>query len=187
MTVTELEGDVFTINIANESLKRTDLVQLKVGDMVNIERPMKQSDRNSGHVVQGHVDCTGSILEMKKDGDSLRVRIGAANLISRGWIIPKGYIAVDGISLTVIDVTEESFTLMLIAHTQQCVTLPHKKIGGVVNLEADCFGKHAVACFELNYSKQIKNMETQIFYSKVFTAAAVASAIMVMALFGKQR
>merc|ERR1712157_358680 len=107
---------------------------------------MAAGDRNSGHVVQGHVDEAGTILEFKREGDSLWVEISlSAELLP--YVVPKGYIAVDGTSLTVCEVNQGQrwFNLMLIAHTQKCIVIPKKKVGDRVNLEADCIGKYAVA------------------------------------------
>jgi len=173
MTAVALDGDLFTVNVAPESLSKTNLGILKAGDLVNVERSMKQSDRISGHCVQGHVDCTGPILDYKIDGDSLRVRIGAEELIAKGLIVPKGYICVDGASLTVVEVNRDSFTLMLIAHTQQVVTLPLKNVGDRVNLEADCMGKYAVASFDGLFRHRIETLERDLSRIKMMAAAAL--------------
>merc|ERR1712146_842470 len=95
------------------------------------------SDRNSGHVVQGHVDETGNILEFRPEGESLWVKISLSDSLLP-YVVPKGYIAVDGTSLTVCEVNhvEKWFNLMLISHTQQCIIVPKKKVGERVNLEA---------------------------------------------------
>jgi len=162
MTAVKLENNVFTINVAPESLALTNLCILKEGDLVNIERPLKIDSRNSGHTVEGHVDCTGEILEKWQDGDSLRVRVEARKLIEKGLIVPKGYISLDGVSLTVCEVTPESFTVMLVAHTQQIITLPLKKVGDCVNLEANVTGKYANASFDLMVRPQLDQMKMEL-------------------------
>merc|ERR1740121_1191162 len=107
---------------------------------------MAASDRNSGHMVQGHVDEAGKILEFKREGDSLWVKISLSTELLP-FVVQKGYIAVDGTSLTVCEVNqrEKWFNIMMISHTQQCVVIPKKKVGERVNLEADCIGKYAAA------------------------------------------
>lgn len=146
LTVTVLHDDAFEVNCAAETLRCTDLGDLVVGSLVNLERSMAGSDRNSGHIVQGHVDETGKILEFKPEGDSLWVKISLSDALLP-YVVPKGYIAVDGTSLTVCEVNhvEKWFNLMLISHTQQCIVIPKKKVGERVNLEADCIGKYAAA------------------------------------------
>lgn len=139
LTVTQFDSEAFEVNCAPETLRRTDLGDLKTGDLVNLERSMAATDRNSGHFVQGHVDEAGKILKFTPEGDSLWVRISLSDEILP-FVIPKGYIAVDGTSLTVCEVNrrEKWFNLMLIAHTQKCIVIPKKKVGERVNLEADC-------------------------------------------------
>merc|ERR1719343_1454112 len=146
LTVTAFDKETFEVNCAPETLRRTDLGDLAVGSLVNLERSMAASDRNSGHFVQGHVDEAGKILEFKKEGESLWVKISLIDDLLP-FVVPKGYIAVDGTSLTVCEVNQQEkwFNLMLIAHTQQCIVIPKKKVGERVNLEADCMGKYAAA------------------------------------------
>jgi len=133
-------------------MRLTNLIDLVPGSPVNLERSARVDARNSGHYVQGHVDGTGSILGTWKEGDSLWVRVSAPPGIMR-YIVPKGYVAVDGTSLTVCEVVSPplgvegtqspngSFTFMLIAHTQRHVIIPLKSIGDKVNLEVDVLGK----------------------------------------------
>ncbi|KAF4658454.1 Riboflavin synthase alpha chain [Perkinsus chesapeaki] len=114
---------------------------------VNVERALAADARNSGHVVQGHVDGTGVVEEKWKDGESIRVRIRAFPEVLPAYIVPKGFIAMDGVSLTVCEVCPKTctFTIMLVPHTQSVITLPHKPIGARVNLEVDCMAKYAAA------------------------------------------
>lgn len=146
LTVTQFDDKHFTVNCAPETLKRTNLGDCRTGDKVNLERAARSDARSSGHYVQGHVDDTGSVLSFERDQDSLWVRIRAPHAVLEN-ILPKGYVAVDGTSLTVCEVNrkESWFSLMLIAHTQKCIVLPTRPVGGRVNLEADVLGKYAAA------------------------------------------
>lgn len=116
-------------------MRCTNLELLKPGDKVNLERALKEGGRNSGHIVQGHVDCTGVLDEKHVEGDSLWIRIKCDNETIMKQIVSKGFVALDGTSLTVCEVTENTFTVMLIAHTQQHIIIPQKKIGDKINIE----------------------------------------------------
>jgi riboflavin synthase len=137
-----LEKDTFTVGLAPETLRRTYLGELTPGSRVNLERASEIGGRNSGHFVQGHVDGVGTISEKWTDGDSLFIRITTSPEI-RKYIVPKGFIAVDGTSLTVVDVSGDSFTFMLVEYTQQKIIIPSKEIGSKVNLEVDVLGKYS--------------------------------------------
>jgi len=141
LTVTTLTDHSFTVGLAPETLRRTNLGDLRPGDGVNLERSLAANGRVDGHFVQGHVDGTGIIRSIEPEGDSVWVTVEAPSHLLR-YIVPKGFIAVDGISLTVVDVLKDTFTFMLIAHTQQHVTLPRKPLGARVNLEVDILGKY---------------------------------------------
>lgn len=116
-------------------LRCTNLENLKAGDKVNLERALKEGGRNSGHIVQGHVDCTGELAEKHIEGDSLWIKIKCENETVMRQIVPKGFVALDGTSLTVCEVTENTFTVMLISHTQQHIIIPQKNIGDKINIE----------------------------------------------------
>lgn len=141
LTLTNLTAHSLTVGLSPETLRRTNLGDLKAGDGVNLERSMVSNGRIDGHFVQGHVDGTGIVRDFQPEGDSLWVTIEAAPELLR-YIVPKGYIAVDGASLTVVEVLPEAFTFMLIAYTQQHVVLPRRPIGSRVNLEVDILGKY---------------------------------------------
>lgn len=141
LTVTALDGESFTFGLAPETLARTNLGDLKAGDGVNLERSMAANGRFGGHFVQGHVDGTGVLCERTPDGDSLRMAVQAPSTLLR-HIVPKGYIAVDGTSLTVIDALDDRFTFMLVAYTQQHIVLPRRSLGSRVNLEVDVIAKY---------------------------------------------
>ena len=143
LTVTEFDRSTFAVGLAPETLRRSNLGDLAPGDAVNLERALAADGRNSGHFVQGHVDDVGVIRELTPDGDSLYVKIAPpARLMP--YIVPKGFIAVDGTSLTVCEVNREEgwFNLMLIAFTQQKVVIAKKAVGDTVNLEVDVIAKY---------------------------------------------
>lgn len=143
LTVVTFTPDTFTVGVAPESIRRTNLGALSAGHKVNLERSLPADGRNSGHMVQGHVDETGEILSKTVEGDSLWVKVKASPAILP-YIVEKGYIAVDGTSLTVceVDRTEGWFTFMLIAYTQKHIIVPHKGVGDRVNLEVDVLAKY---------------------------------------------
>ena len=132
----------FTVGLAPETLRRSNLAMLRTGSNVNIERALKADGRNSGHFVQGHVDCTGPITEKYFEGDSLWIKVQVPDEFIK-FIVTKGFICVDGTSLTICDVdtAKSTFTFMLIAHTQQSVIIPQKEIGDHVNIEVDVLAK----------------------------------------------
>lgn len=152
LTVTGLTGDKFTVGLSPETLRRANLGALRPGDGVNLERSLAANGRIGGHFVQGHVDGMGEVRAFRPEGDSLWVTVGAAPELLR-YIVPKGYIAVDGVSLTVVDVFPDAFTFMLVAYTQQQITLPRKPVDSRVNLEVDILGKYAEKFIgEVNYA-----------------------------------
>ena len=146
LTATELNHDenIFKVGLAPETLRRSSLGSLKAGDAVNLERASEIGGRNSGHFVQGHVDGTGEIIDRWQDENSLFVKVKVGPDLLK-YIVPKGFIAVDGTSLTVCDVdtTENWFTFMLVEYTQKKIIIPGKKVGELVNLEVDVLGKYS--------------------------------------------
>lgn len=143
LTVTRFDSSSFSVGLAPETLRKTSLGECATGSPVNLERSLLPSTRLGGHFVQGHVDGTGTIASFRPENDSLWVTIKTSPEILK-YIVPKGYIAVDGTSLTVVDVldNESAFTFMLVAYTQQKVILSGKKVGAKVNLEVDILGKY---------------------------------------------
>jgi riboflavin synthase len=148
LTVTEFDEHCFKpwfkVGLAPETLRLSNLAAVKAGDVVNLERALASGGRNSGHFVQGHVDNVGTILKFEPEGDSLWLRIGAPAELMR-YIVPKGFIAIDGTSLTVCEVNhaEGWFTFMLVAYTQQHIIIPTKQVGDKVR------SAFAVQCFTL--------------------------------------
>ncbi|PNX78318.1 riboflavin synthase-like protein [Trifolium pratense] len=145
LTVTEFDTETsdFTVGLAPETLRKTSLSELEPGSPVNLERAVTPVSRMGGHFVQGHVDGTGEIVSMIPEGDSLWVKVRVEKKLLK-YIVPKGFIAVDGTSLTVVDVfdDESCFNFMLVAYTQNKIVVPLKKVGQKVNLEVDILGKY---------------------------------------------
>ena len=150
LTATFLDNvqNTFTVGLAPETLDKTYFRSLQRGQAVNLERASEIGGRNSGHFVQGHVDGTGTIVDKRIDGDSLRITVQvdeefAENIVR--YIVPKGFIAIDGTSLTVVDVDAQrgTFTFMLVEYTQKKIIIPQKNIGEKVNLEVDVLGKYS--------------------------------------------
>ncbi|KAF7307173.1 hypothetical protein MIND_00510900 [Mycena indigotica] len=142
----DTENGWFTVWLANETLQRTDLGERNVGEQVNLERAMGAHVRFGGHFVQAHVDGTAKIVGREKDGDSVRLAFELPET-SRGllvYIIPKGYVTIDGASLTITGVEdkERRFSVMLIQHTQEKITLGKKQVGATVNIEVDMIAKY---------------------------------------------
>jgi len=147
-TVLDDAQGTFTVGLAPETLDKTYFRSLQPGQAVNLERASEIGGRNSGHFVQGHVDGTGTIIDKRIDGDSLRIVVQvddefADNIVR--YVVPKGFIAIDGTSLTVVDVDMEkrTFSFMLVEYTQKKIIIPQKSIGEKVNLEVDVLGKYS--------------------------------------------
>jgi riboflavin synthase len=142
LTVVERGDTWWACDAVQETMQRTSLGALRVGDAVNFERPVRLNDRLGGHLVQGHVDGCGQIERSSEMSDGSRlVQINAAPDLLR-YVVEKGSIAVDGVSLTVVRVDDCSFEVALIPHTQQVTTLGLKQRGDVVNLEVDVLAKY---------------------------------------------
>ena len=141
LTAVSLSGSEFSVDLSPETMRRTSLGDLSAGGSVNLERALSASDRMGGHIVQGHVDGTGRITSTKEDGDSIIFRVRTpARLMP--YIVEKGFIAVDGISLTVVKVATSSFTLAVIPYTLRNTNLETLSVGARVNLEADILAKY---------------------------------------------
>ena len=141
LTVTTIRGQVFTADVMAETLRRSSLGKLTKGSKVNLERAMAADGRFGGHIVSGHIDGTGVIASMEREENAVWVEITTSYELLR-YIVEKGSIAIDGISLTVAALTDSSFSVSLIPHTGQETTLLSKKPGDPVNLENDIVGKY---------------------------------------------
>ncbi|MDE5558991.1 MAG: riboflavin synthase [Ruminococcus sp.] len=141
LTVTEFNNNIFRADVMNETLNRSSLGSLKSGSPVNLERAMSANGRFGGHIVSGHIDGTGIISDIKNDGIAIWYTVTAKPEIMR-YIVEKGSVAIDGISLTVARVTGNNFSVSIIPHTAENTILSYKKSGDVVNLENDIIGKY---------------------------------------------
>lgn len=141
LTVTRMDEKGFETGLAPETRIRTNLEDLTNGSRVNLERSVTPSTRMGGHFVQGHVDGTGEVREFRMDEDALWVTIGAPASVMR-YIVTKGYITLDGTSLTVVDVGDDWFTVTLVAYTQSHIVMPTRAVGDRINIEVDVLGKY---------------------------------------------
>jgi riboflavin synthase len=141
LTVIHRANTTFAVNVQPETIRRTTAGSLTVGQRVNLERAVQPTGRLGGHIVQGHVDETGRLVELRPDGDGLVVRIDAPRPLLR-YVVTKGFIAVNGVSLTVVDVGDSWFTVALVLYTRQNVALLDRGVGTPVNLEVDVLAKY---------------------------------------------
>ncbi|EFH81436.1 riboflavin synthase [Ktedonobacter racemifer] len=143
LTVTEMGPDWFYVDTMPETLRRTRLGSLKPGDKVNLERSLPNQGRIGGHMVQGHIEATAPILNVAQDGMALQVEVALPSEL-RSYIIPKGFIALNGVSLTIIDVLADHFTFALIPYTQEHTNLGEARPGMLLNIESDIIGRYVV-------------------------------------------
>ena len=147
LTVTTFDSSRFTVGVAPETLRRTTLGRLGRGSRVNLERAARADTRLGGHLVQGHVDTVATIAERRKDGEAISFRLAPREKVLR-YVVEKGYVALDGASLTVtaVDMSEGWFEIMLIAYSQERVAMGTKREGDFVNVEVDQVGKYVENC-----------------------------------------
>lgn len=141
LTVTAYNNNGFEADVMHETLNRSSLSNLRKGSKVNLERAMSADGRFGGHIVAGHVDGTGIISSITQDDNAIWYCINASEAVLR-YIVEKGSVAIDGISLTVAKVTENDFSVSIIPHTAKVTILGLKKVGDIVNLENDIIGKY---------------------------------------------
>jgi riboflavin synthase len=141
LTIVEKEGEGIAVDISSETLQRTNLSKIREGDEVNLERALRLADRLGGHFVTGHVDGVGTITEERKEGDFLNIRIRMPGFVMK-YVVQKGSIAIDGISLTVNECQGDEIRITLIPFTLQKTTLLGKRVGEGVNVETDILGKY---------------------------------------------
>ena len=141
LTATRVDDAGFCADVMHETLRRSSIGEAAAGSPVNLERAMAANSRFGGHIVTGHIDGTGTICEVKSDEIAVCYSIKAPEKIMH-YIVEKGSVAVDGISLTVAKTTQTTFMVSVIPHTAQCTVLAYKKAGDTVNLENDCIGKY---------------------------------------------
>ena len=140
-TVTAFTDTSFSVDVMPETLKRTNLGKLHGGDKVNLERPLGLGGEIGGHLVQGHIDDTGRVVSVSREGVAVLMRFSAPPEVTR-YIVDKGFIAVDGTSLTVVDKDLTSFSVSIVGFTLENTILAGRKTGDSVNLEADIIGKY---------------------------------------------
>lgn len=155
LTVTAFDRDTFTAFVMPETLKRTTLGDLKAGYRVNLERALALGGRLGGHMVSGHIDAVVTLTQNKPQGGAILLNFEAPPELLR-YIVPKGSVALDGVSLTVIDVEDSGFSVGIIPHTGQETTLGTKAIGAAVNLEVDLIGKYVEKMLEPRLDNETK-------------------------------
>ena len=141
LTVTDFNDRSFSVDVMPETLNRTNLGRLHSGDRVNLERPLGLGGEIGGHLVQGHIDDTGKITSITREGEAVLMRFEAPAEVMR-YIVPKGFITVDGTSLTVVNKDANSFSVSIVSYTREHTILADKKTGDEVNLEVDIIGKY---------------------------------------------
>ena len=158
LTVVEFSGDGFTVDVMPETARMTSVPDFRTGDIVNLERTVKVGDRLDGHIVTGHVDYKGDITDIKKDDIAYVFTIKLPDSAMR-YIVKKGSVAIDGISLTVVDTGSDWFSVSIIPHTAKNTTLGFKKKGDKVNIETDILGKYVEKLMMPNNS----NLKSKLF------------------------
>jgi riboflavin synthase len=147
LTVVEIENDSFVVEVVDETRRRTNLGALRAGQLINLERALRADARLGGHFVQAHVDCTTNVRAIDPDGESQLITFSHPPQY-RTQIVEKGYVAVDGVSLTVVETGSDWFKVALIPHTRSVTTLGGLRAGSTCNLETDVLAKYVVALAE---------------------------------------
>src|SRR5438270_2546975 len=153
LTVIEQTPDTFLVQAGPETLRRTNLGDLRDGDRVNLERSLRLGDRLGGHLVQGHVDGVGRIAAREQQGEWETIWFAVPPELA-AQMVTKGSVAVDGVSLTLVDVLEDRFSVALIPHTLHATTLGFKRVGDPVNVETDLFGKYVMKYLQTLHIRQ---------------------------------
>lgn len=159
LTATELGEDFFTADCMYETVKRTNLKRLNIGDRVNLEKSITLSTPLGGHLVTGDVDCEGTIVSITQEGIAKIYEIEVDRKYMK-YVVEKGRVTLDGASLTVMRMTDKTFSVSLIPHTQEMVTLGKKNIGDFINVETDLIGKYVERL--LNFSVSEEKKESKI-------------------------
>ena len=154
LTVTRLSGNIFSVDASLETLQRTTLKDKRTGQKVNLERAMSAESRFGGHLVTGHIDGVGSIVEKGKEGDSVKLVIEVSPSLSR-YIVGKGSVAINGISLTVNEQRDNMFTVNIIPYTVSRTTIGEKNLRDAINIETDIIGKYVESFLTKGKSKSI--------------------------------
>ena len=161
LTVTALGKNGFTADVMPESMSKTNMGKLKPGDRVNLERALTLASRLGGHIVSGHIDGVGEIIDMEKDDNAVRVTLTASPKVMK-YIVSEGSVALDGVSLTVAHLGESDFTVSLIPHTAQVTKLLDKKVGDKLNVENDVVGKYVERLLDFSAKNEIKEKKPSL-------------------------
>ncbi|HLL78692.1 MAG TPA: riboflavin synthase [Ktedonobacteraceae bacterium] len=148
LTITEREKDCFRVDIMPETLRCTRLGSLQPGALVNLERPLAANGRLGGHMVQGHVEAAVPVLSIKEDGIALQVESALPEQL-RPYVISKGFVAVNGVSLTVVESRQDRFSVALVPYTQEHTNLGSVQVGTLLNVETDILGRYVVQFLRL--------------------------------------
>lgn len=152
LTVVKKDRNELLFDLSEETLRRTNLGSLKTGERVNLEMSLTPQSKVGGHFVTGHVDTTGKIMSKTYIGDMIKMEFKVPEEIMR-FLVEKGSVAVDGISLTVVDILKDSFTVVIIPHTAKLTTMGFKDVGDIVNIEVDILGKYVARFLNMNNNK----------------------------------
>lgn len=165
LTVTHFNGNAFTVDVMTETMRKSNLNHLASGDKVNLERALRLSDRLGGHIVSGHTDGVGVINKRYQEGNAIWIEVKVPDDLLK-YIINKGSIALDGISLTVAGLTKDGFKVSIIPHTGSETTLLNKETGYEVNIECDLFGKYVERFMNFSNQKELKEKTIDINFLK---------------------
>ena len=161
LTVVKIEGKRFTVDVSPETLSRSTLEERKHGDLVNLERALRLSDRLGGHLVSGHIDGPGVIKDIKREENVIIYTFSTSPAVVR-YIVVKGSVALDGISLTVNDVQDTEFSVSIIPHTASITTIGTRKVGDRINIETDIIGKYVEKFLQVGSEVSGKQEKTPI-------------------------
>ncbi|NGM81538.1 riboflavin synthase [Paenibacillus sp. 7124] len=178
LTATSLSDHGFTADVMPQTYRNTTLKELKTGSRINLERAMAAGGRFGGHIVQGHADGTGTIKSVKRDQNAVVFEIAPARKSLFKFIIPKGSITIDGISLTVADALSSSFTVSIIPHTLAQTVLAYKRAGDSVNLECDVLGKYVDHLLRYGSSQQNEEDREEAEGSRISTEFLAANGFL---------
>jgi riboflavin synthase len=159
LTVVSIKDNVLFFDLSEETLRSTNLGSLKTGDIVNLEPSLSFDSKIGGHFVTGHVDATGEIRSKVNIGDMMKIEIEVPTIVMN-FLVEKGSVAVDGISLTVVDILKNSFTVVIIPHTAKLTTIGFKGPGDTVNIETDILGKYVVRFLNMKGDRDLRFMKT---------------------------
>ncbi len=161
LTVVSKDSNILSFDLSEETLQSANLGSLKTGDVINLEPSLSADSKIGGHFVTGHVDAVGKIRSKVRIGDMVKVEIEApANVMN--FLVEKGSISVDGISLTVVDILKNSFTVVIIPHTAKLTTMGFKDQGNTVNIEADILGKYVARFLNTGGDRDSRFMKTLV-------------------------